>query len=236
MTTKHIFTILLMVFIMLNLNGQTYEVSYTESKNIENKLKKIKDPLLKAKIKSQLKTNRTFTLKISDNSSLYSFVATNSPSEQTSTLKMVAIRSQESKVFKNYSTFEYLEETSLMQEDFLIVDGIPKLDWKLVSEEKQISGYTCSKAITSYMNREIEAWYTQDISIADGPYIYTGLPGLILELHTPYKSYLATKISKTELLEKIDKPSKGKKVDRKAFEELEREKIIEMTSHSTTKM
>ncbi len=43
-------------------------------------------------------------------------------------------------------------------------------------------GYTCHKATTEYRGRKYTAWYTTDIPISSGPYIFEGLPGLILAI------------------------------------------------------
>jgi len=56
------------------------------------------------------------------------------------------------------------------------------LQWKLKNETKTIAGLTCSKATTNYGRREYTAWFTTEIPISDGPYIFNGLPGLIVKV------------------------------------------------------
>jgi GLPGLI family protein len=56
------------------------------------------------------------------------------------------------------------------------------LDWELQNGKKTIAGLTCSKATTKYGGREYTAWYTTEIPIPDGPYIFNGLPGLIVKV------------------------------------------------------
>lgn len=67
------------------------------------------------------------------------------------------------------NTYEYEIET-------------PKLEWSLEKEHKSILGYNVSKATTEYAGREWVAWYTEDIPLQYGPYLFGGLPGLILEV------------------------------------------------------
>lgn len=55
-------------------------------------------------------------------------------------------------------------------------------NWKLTDEKKMIQNYTCQKATLNYGNRIWEAWFTNDITVQDGPYIFRGLPGLIVQL------------------------------------------------------
>jgi GLPGLI family protein len=61
-------------------------------------------------------------------------------------------------------------------------DSIPKLDWKLLPEQKNISGFKCQKAITFFRCSTYTAWFTNAIPVNIGPWKIGGLPGLILEL------------------------------------------------------
>lgn len=54
--------------------------------------------------------------------------------------------------------------------------------WQLHPETKIIGEYTAKKATTTYLKSEWTAWYTEAVPIAEGPYLFQGLPGLILEI------------------------------------------------------
>ncbi|MFC6269166.1 GLPGLI family protein [Frigoriflavimonas asaccharolytica] len=58
-----------------------------------------------------------------------------------------------------------------------------KIVWELKNETKKISSYQCKKAVGKYKGRTYIAWYTDTIPIPDGPYVFKGLPGLILEVY-----------------------------------------------------
>lgn len=58
-----------------------------------------------------------------------------------------------------------------------------KINWTLVNETRTISTYKCRKAIGKYRNRNITAWYTEEIPISEGPYTFKGLPGLVVEAY-----------------------------------------------------
>ncbi len=45
-----------------------------------------------------------------------------------------------------------------------------------------MAGYTCQKATTRYEGRDYVAWFAPKIPISDGPYKFSGLPGLIVEI------------------------------------------------------
>jgi GLPGLI family protein len=72
---------------------------------------------------------------------------------------------------------------------FLFKDDMETFKWKLLDEKKEIFGKKCFKATVLYGGREFVAWYTEEIPINDGPYLFNGLPGLILELYDTKKHY-----------------------------------------------
>ena len=57
-----------------------------------------------------------------------------------------------------------------------------KLDWKINKKKKKIGIYNSQNAEVNYGGREWNAWFTTDIPISDGPYIFNGLPGLIISI------------------------------------------------------
>ena len=63
--------------------------------------------------------------------------------------------------------------------------------WQLQADTPRIiKGYKCQKATTRYGGRNYVAWYTTAIPLADGPYKFKGLPGLILEIYDTNKDYI----------------------------------------------
>ncbi|MDR0772665.1 MAG: GLPGLI family protein [Candidatus Peribacteria bacterium] len=73
--------------------------------------------------------------------------------------------------------------------DVYKIKEIIKLNWELKPETKKIDIYSCQKAILKYKGRTWEAWYTQDLPIQAGPYIFRNLPGLIVEMEDSTGSY-----------------------------------------------
>jgi GLPGLI family protein len=70
-----------------------------------------------------------------------------------------------------------------MGKKYIIKKESRRLPWKLGDESKEIQGYLCRNAFfTDENEREIMAWYTEEIRIPIGPEKYHGLPGLILEV------------------------------------------------------
>ncbi len=103
-----------------------------------------------------------------------------------------------------------------------------KYDWSVTNEVKMIGKYKCYKAllIEKYKTRRglkdvlITAWFAPEINVPFGPIGYSGLPGLILELHKHRLKYYATKINlKPKKKIVIEKPIEGKKITNEGFNE-----------------
>lgn len=57
------------------------------------------------------------------------------------------------------------------------------LNWTITEDSKNLFGYNCQKASIHFRGRNYIAWFTSDIPINDGPYKFSNLPGLILEIY-----------------------------------------------------
>lgn len=104
---------------------------------------------------------------------------------------------------------------------FLITNNRPK--WQLINDKKIIDGFTCYKASSEDVVSKsiVTAWYTTEIPIAHGPKHFYGLPGLILELNDNVVTFVVKKINFTENEESlIEKPTIGKTITRKEFDDL----------------
>ena len=67
-------------------------------------------------------------------------------------------------------------------------DSYP-VTWQLSSDAANISGYKCQKAFTKFGGRKYTAWFTRQIPINNGPYLFDGLPGLIVSISDATNSY-----------------------------------------------
>lgn len=57
-----------------------------------------------------------------------------------------------------------------------------RINWKVLPETSQIEEYKVQKAETDFGGRKWYAWFTTDVPVMDGPYKFSGLPGLIVKL------------------------------------------------------
>jgi hypothetical protein len=55
------------------------------------------------------------------------------------------------------------------------------MNWKILPETAVIGSYKTQKAETEFAGRKWSAWFTQDIPLQEGPYKFSGLPGLIVK-------------------------------------------------------
>jgi GLPGLI family protein len=85
---------------------------------------------------------------------------------------------------------QFTIQNSIGSLKFNYEDKDVELNWKPEQEEKEIEGYKCLKATCNFRGRHYTAWYSPDISISEGPYVFGGLPGLIMEIYDSKQHYL----------------------------------------------
>lgn len=55
------------------------------------------------------------------------------------------------------------------------------LEWKILPETTKIGDYKVQKAEADFGGRKWTAWFTTDLPYQDGPYKFSGLPGLVVK-------------------------------------------------------
>lgn len=64
-----------------------------------------------------------------------------------------------------------------------------KFDWKISNEKAKIGAYNAQKATTEFGGKKWTAWFSPDLPFQDGPYKFSGLPGLIVKIEDEGKNY-----------------------------------------------
>ena len=64
-----------------------------------------------------------------------------------------------------------------------------ELVWEIAKETKENGGIKTQKATTNYGGRKWIAWFTNEIPLQEGPYVFHGLPGLITEIGDDQNDY-----------------------------------------------
>ncbi|MEJ8800846.1 GLPGLI family protein [Pontibacter sp. H249] len=67
--------------------------------------------------------------------------------------------------------------------EFVVKEKLSNIDWKLLTDSKEIAGFKCRKATANFKGRNYEVWYTIEIPILMGPWKLHGLPGAIVEAY-----------------------------------------------------
>lgn len=135
-------------------------------------------------------------------------------------------------VYKHLTDDKMIDSRDFMQKQFLITGPLKARKWKIGKNQKEILGYTCMEAFSRVDSATtLVAWFTPQITNANGPSDYQGLPGMILQININDGQHIVTA---TELhLDNIDAsiikaPAKGKEVTSEEFEKIREEKMKEM--------
>ena len=141
-------------------------------------------------------------LDITDKKSLYRDYLTVS---QDSVLKIEVEKMQKAGVFKDLSksfqmpkfAYKITKEYPTMKVNFSerMLNSVfgyneePKFNWKISNDKQKIGEYEAQKATTEFGGRKWTAWFTESIPFPDGPYKFSGLPGLIVKIEDAEKNF-----------------------------------------------
>jgi len=109
------------------------------------------------------------------------------PEEMTRFLSLEELNTQFPQ-YKNQSE-GYIIRTVLNPDGFftdpsmiLIKEDFIEFDWEITGEQEVIHGLNCYRAETTFRCRDYVAWFAPEIPIDAGPYVFHGLPGLIIRI------------------------------------------------------
>ncbi len=118
------------------------------------------------------------------------------------------------KWYTDFNTGKINIEKEMIGSMFNVEDSIPKMEWRLINENRNIAGFNCKKAVAKIFDSVyIFAFYTDEIMIPGGPNSINGLPGMIMGLTIPrlFTSWIATKVSVNGVDVSKIKPTLAKK-------------------------
>lgn len=203
--------------------SQSYIVDYEEKANVENQLKNVTDENIRNRVRAHLSQPTYYKLYLSNDESLYVKKDENETKNNSSNL--VEIGKKNGGTHKNHKMNQYRKEAEILGELYLIEDKLSKINWVLVDEEREIEQFKCKKAYTEINNERIEAWYSLDYQISDGPSDYYGLPGLIIELISFKKTYKVLSVKEINSKINIPLPFMGKRISKVEYENVLKEKL-----------
>jgi GLPGLI family protein len=191
-----------------------------KSTNIEKIPANLKQTYLDVK---QLAEKHSFLLTFDKNKSNFIKKPMMNLSERDKNLN--ALASVQFTVSQDY--YYDFEKNILVTREFdgtLVKQKYQKMGWNITSESKTIGGYLCYKANFSIpiiskgkeYFRKGYVWFTPSLPFSVGPKEYTGLPGLVIEVHEEYIVYYADKINLNSA-QKVVFP-KGKTITKAEYE------------------
>lgn len=92
-------------------------------------------------------------------------------------------------VIKDYTSGTLKKFYRIWLDVYELNEKLPKLSWVLSDETKTIDNIKCQKATVEYKGRQWEAWFSSEIPLNEGPYVFGGLPGLIISIYDTKGDY-----------------------------------------------
>ncbi|AUC16809.1 hypothetical protein BTO06_17400 [Tenacibaculum sp. SZ-18] len=103
------------------------------------------------------------------------------------------------KILKDFSKDSITVYNEIFLDNFKYTESKKAIKWKITSHTTKINGLKCQKAVTYFSGRYYDAWFTNEIPISDGPYKFSGLPGLIVKISDSKKHYIFELVSQSKV-------------------------------------
>ncbi len=158
-----------------------------------------------------------FNYTFANNKSIYKF---DRWSADTKLPEFMRKTDEESVWFMDFDSHKINMQKNVFGSVFNIEDSLPKLEWRITTESRNIAGFNCRKAVAKMFDSVyVFAFYTDEILIPGGPCSISGLPGMIMGVTIPrlYTSWIATRVNVNGINTDIIKPSIAKKYLSNAF-------------------
>ncbi len=246
------------VLISTSLFAQNFQgkATYKTHNNVDLKIStgdKAPNSDLQKQIQEKMKKmfQKTYTLNFTKSTSTYTQNKELEPAAQSGGVQIMMFGNGGGNdiLYKNVAEKKYINKTEVFSKEFLVKDKLADQEWEMSGETKKIGKYTCYKATKTKEEERIShmmtdgeteekkemvtvktiAWYTPEIPVSNGPGMFWGLPGLILEVHEGKRTIVCSEIiiNPSEKV-KIKEPRGGKKVTSKEYEKIVKEKVKEM--------
>jgi len=107
-----------------------------------------------------------YTYTFADNKSVFKF---DRWSPKTRIPKYFKDRDEENSWYFDFTAGIINMQKQIVGTNFVITDSIPKIEWKITNENREIAGYNCRKAVGKIMGDVyVFAFYTDEITISGG--------------------------------------------------------------------
>ncbi|MGB0778102.1 MAG: GLPGLI family protein [Flavobacteriaceae bacterium] len=198
--------LLVLIFFFMNSYAQNYELKFRSTSHLTVDLHtqtNMSDKQINIIEKEfRRKVNHTYVLRMNSEESYYKAQKDgNGLSIVDMGVNLIIGKNNGGDIYKNLPDSTFVQQPTLSGDVYTIKDKFQPYAWELVDSTKTIKGYTCKLAkfptnsdnnsIANFRHGldkkngphqgEVNVWYTEEIPISNGPDLYWGLPGLILE-------------------------------------------------------
>ncbi|AWA31409.1 GLPGLI family protein [Flavobacterium magnum] len=139
------------IFAQKDFQGIAVYESKTSTADFKSRISGNKDitPEMQKMIEERMKTmfEKTFILNFDKNASIYKEEEKlDAPGQNGGMRMMNSMMGGGGTYYKNIREKTYTVDKEFMGKEFLVKDSLPRLNWKMESETRQIGGYNCYKA------------------------------------------------------------------------------------------
>lgn len=78
------------------------------------------------------------------------------------------------------------------------------IHWEIDKETKKFNNYIVQKATADFGGRQWIAWFSTEVPLNEGPYKFTGLPGLVFEIYDDKNNFIYKLVKNEKLLKNVD--------------------------------
>lgn len=191
---KQLLIFIVFFFVTATLSSQSLEVTYLKKEKIDitdftrQGVPEALQGKYKQYLKNRRKMERYYLLTYTSGKSKYEFQRVEHASSK--------MQMTNTTTYKNLQAGEIYTSGGILKPSEAIKRNIKKeYNWIYEKETREILGYKCLKAYYIKKNDDkVTVWYSQGIPIIDGPSIYAGVPGLILQVEEKKSTITATNI------------------------------------------
>lgn len=106
------------------------------------------------------------------------------------------------RIVKDYNDEKIINHNKIGANAYMYTENMQIGEWKLLEDKKEIHNFQCQLAEIKYGGRIWQAYYTTDLPLSDGPYKFSGLPGLIVLLQDT-EEYYSFEMLRLDPIEKV---------------------------------
>lgn len=100
--------------------------------------------------------------------------------------------SKSSYILKDLSENNMLVLDRISPDNYYYNEDIINFHWTMKDEIRTVCDHTCQKATCTFRGRDWTAWYAVDIPQSQGPWKFSGLPGLIMLVEDSNREHIFT--------------------------------------------